>query len=201
MDLVVARRRLRPFVDVLKKVRLTRAFPSDRLHNGFVLGVGRDLVVLQQFHDFQPEGYAVLRLNDITHIRSGRYERQWEHMLAAEGTLARVGLPYDVPLDSMALLLRGLQQIGRNIIVESEDPVRELNDFYIGQVLGVTDESLYFANFDALGRWDKRPHTILLSEITNVQFETPYANTFSKYLQGSWPQLDSTQLKQLEGLA
>lgn len=198
MDLIVARQRLRRFVNSQKKVRLTRTFPSERLHNGFIVSIGRDLVAMSQFHDFQPEGYTVLRIKDITNIRSGRYERQWEEMLAAEGTLQHVGLPYDVPLDTMELLLRALQQHGRNIIVECEDPDENLEDFYIGRVLGVNGESLYFTNFDGMGRWDKQPHEIPLLEITKIQFETPYANTFSKYLKGSCPQLNKKQRKQLE---
>jgi hypothetical protein len=178
------REKLGTFVGSWLKVRLTRAIPSDPRHNGFVVAVGRDWVLLQQFHDFYPEGYAALRVKDITDIRSNEYERLWERMLAAEGILDQLTLPYDVPLEDIQHLLTALQRRGDNIIVECEDANQEIEDFYIGQVLSLDDDSLSFANFDALGRWDDAPDTIPFNEITQVQFETPYVRIFSKYLQG-----------------
>jgi hypothetical protein len=184
MDERAMRKKLRSFVGTRKKVHLTRPFPSEPQHNGFILGVGRDLVLLQQFHDFYPEGYTALRVRDISGIRSGKYERFWEHMLAREGILKRVGIPYDVPLQDFTVLLKALHQRGDNIIVECEDAEEGVEDFYIGQILSVESASLCFANFDALGRWDKDAHTIPLEEITTLQFDTPYVQTFSKYLEG-----------------
>ena len=188
MDERAARKRLRSFVGTRKKVRLTRPFPGEPRHNGFILGVGRDLVLVQQFHDFHPEGYTALRVKDITGIRSGKYERLWERMLAEEGILGRVGIPYDVPLQDITVLLKALQQRGDNIIVECEDVKEDLDDFYLGQILSIDSDSLCFAHFNALGRWDKDPHTIPLEKITKLQFDTPYVQTFSKYLEGPWRQ-------------
>src|SRR5262249_25569874 len=112
MDVDALREQLRSFVGIPTKVRLTRSIPSEPRLNGFILGVGRDLVLLQQFHDFYPEGYAVLRLRDVTDLRSGKYERHWERMLAGEGLLERVGIPYNVPLEDVPGLLKALQQRG-----------------------------------------------------------------------------------------
>jgi hypothetical protein len=187
MDQDARLEQLRSFVGTRKKVRVSRSISSEPQHNGFVLAVGRDLVLLQQFHDFYPEGYTALRVRDITDIRSGEYERHWERMLAGEGILDRVGAPDDVPLQDVPELLRALQRRGDNVIVECEDAEENIEDFYIGRILSVDDDSLCFANFDALGRWDEAPDTIPFEEITKVQFETPYVRTFSKYLEGPCP--------------
>jgi hypothetical protein len=186
MDADAIREQLRSFVGAPRKVRLTRSLPSEPHHNGFVLGVGRDLVLLQQFHDFYPEGYVVLRVRDVTDVRSGKYERHGERMLAGEGLLERIGIPYEVPLQDVPGFLKALQHRGDNVIVECEDPEEDVEDFYIGQILSVADESLSFANFDALGHWDEAPHVIPIGDVTQVQFETPYVLTFSKYLQGRY---------------
>jgi len=182
------RQQLRSLVGTRKKVRLTRGFPSEPRHNGFVLAVGREWTLLQQFHDFSPEGYTVLRVQDITGVRSGEYERHWERMLAAEGLLDRISVPGDVPLDDIPEILKWLQRRCQNIIVECEDLEEDVEDFYIGQILSVDEEGVCFANFDGLGRWDKAPHAIPFGEITKVQFETPYVETFSRYLEGPCPQ-------------
>jgi hypothetical protein len=180
------RQQLQSLVGTRKKVRLTRGFPSEPRHNGFVLALGREWVLLKQFHDFYQEGYTAVRVRDITDVRSGEYERHWERMLAAEGLLDRITAAGDVPLDDIPQLLKALQRRAQNVIVECEDPNEDVEDFYIGQILSVDEDSVCFANFDGLGQWDDAPHTIPFGEITKVQFETPYLQTFSKYLEGPY---------------
>lgn len=180
------RQQLRSLVGARKKVQLTRGFPCEKLHSGFVLALGREWVLLRQFHDFYPEGNTALRLRDITDVRSGEYERHWERMLAAEGSLDQVTATDDIPLDDISQLLLALQRRGQNVIVECEDTDEDVQDFYIGQILSVDEDSVCFANFDALGRWDDAPDTIPFEEITQVQFDTPYVQTFSKYLEGPY---------------
>lgn len=184
MDEDEVRQQLWALVGTWKMVRLTRGFPSDPMHNGFVLALGREWVLLQQFHDFYPEGYTALRVRDITEVRSGEYERHWERMLAAEGLLDQIAVPGDVSLDDIPQLLKALQRRGQNVIVECEDSDEDAEDFYIGQILSVEEDSVCFAHFDGLGRWDDAPYAIAFGEITQVQFETPYVQTFSKYLEG-----------------
>jgi len=93
------RDRLKIVVGQPRKVHLTRGYPGEPTHNGFILGLGRDLVLMHQFHDFYPEGYTALRVADIKGVRSGDHERFWEMMLRGEGIMDRVGISYEVPLD------------------------------------------------------------------------------------------------------
>jgi len=102
------RDRLSKVVGRLKMAHILRGYPGDPTHNGFVLGLGRDLVLLHQFHDFYPEGYTALRVADIKRVRSGAHERSWETMFRGEGLLDRVGIPYEVPLDDYRSLLAAL---------------------------------------------------------------------------------------------
>ncbi len=174
---------LASFVGTWKKVRLTRRIPSERLHNGCVLGVGTDWVLFQQFHDFSPEGFTTLRLRDIKKIRSGEYERQFEKMLSAEGLLGLEVIPNDLPLDNIADLLSALKERGQNIIIECEDLIKDIQDFYIGRILSVDQKSVSFIHFNALGRWKDDPVIIPFREITRLEFETPYIKIFSKYVE------------------
>ncbi len=183
------RQQLGSLINTRKKVRLNRCFPNEPRHNGFVLALGREWVLLQQFHDFYPEGYTTLRVQDITDIRSGEHERHWERMLAAEGLLDLNANFQDVLLDDISQLLIALQERGQNIIIESEDPFGDKEDFYIGKILSVDEKSVCFANFDALGNWDESPDMISYDEITKVEFETPYIQLFSKYLTGTIPKI------------
>lgn len=181
--------RLRQFVGVSKKVRLTRRRESRFSHNGFVISLGREWLLLYQFHDFYPEGYIALRVRDIARLRSGENERFWERMLAAERLLDAVNVAQDLPLDGTSQMLSALERRGENIIIECEDAESRIEGYFIGRILSVGDDAVCFANFDALGRWDESPHVIPFREITRVQFDTPYVRTFSKYLQGPCPRI------------
>ncbi len=176
---------LRRLAGTRNKVRMTRGIGDEGFHNGFVVGVGQRWVLFAPFHDFYAEGFEVVRLEDITALRSGEYERHWDRMLQHEGALDHLGSPPEVPLDDIGQLLRALKQAGHNVIVECED--QEEEDFFIGEILDVGDRMLKFANFGGLGNWDEQPDDIPLTEVTRVQIGTPYVRTFSKYLEGPCP--------------
>jgi hypothetical protein len=177
------RDRLSKVVGRLKMAHILRGYPGDPTHNGFVLGLGRDLVLLHQFHDFYPEGYTALRVADIKRVRSGAHERSWETMFRGEGLLDRVGIPYEVPLDDYRSLLAALHGGGQHVIIECEDRrTPEDDDFFIGPVVTLDDESVLIQHFDSMGGWYDGPSVVAFSDITKIQFDTPYINTISKYL-------------------
>lgn len=165
------------------KVMITRNFPGDPRHNGFVQGLGEKLVLIQKFHDFYVEGYSILRVKDIKRVRSGKHERFWEKMIRAEGIMQRVGISYEVPLESYRSIFDFFCGRGQHIIVECESRTTEDDsEFLIGLLHSVYDESASILNFDALGNWDEEPTEVAYNDITQVQFDTPYINTISKYL-------------------
>jgi hypothetical protein len=177
-------------VSTRKKVRVTRSYPGEALCNGFILGVSETWVLVHQFHDFSPEGYTTLRLRDISKCRSGKTEQVFESMLAAEGILEQVGISYQIDLTSTHSILENLQALGRNVIIECEhrkDP--DSDEFYVGQIVKIDKERLWFVCFDVRGQWDEEGILIPLADITKIQFDTPYVNIFSKYLTPLRPRL------------
>jgi hypothetical protein len=177
-----ARDRLAKLVGQLKKVHLTRSYPGEPNHNGFVLGLGRDLVLLHQFHDFYAEGYTALRVADIKRVRSGEHERFWERMFRGEGLMERIGIFYDVPIDDFRSLLTALHGRGQPVIIECEDRnTADYDDFFIGRIVALDDRSVSIRHFDSLGGWEDEPSIIAYSDITKIQFDTPYINTIIKY--------------------
>jgi hypothetical protein len=185
------RDRLAKLVCLPKKVQITRAYSGEPTHNGFVLGLGRDLVLLQQFHDFYPEGFTALRVADIKRVCSGEHERFWERMFRGEGLMGLAGISYSVPLDDFRSLLAALQEMGQNVIVECEDPKKtDHDDFFIGRVVSLDDKVAWLLNFDPQGQWDDALSVINFGDITKVQFDTPYINTLSRYLRSPPPDLE-----------
>ena len=168
------------------KVRLTRPFPSERNINGFIVSIGRSLIILQQFHDFYCEGYAALRIADIIGFRSGKYERFWEQMLASEKLLENIGLPCKASPDSIFELLKSLRSRELLITVEIESEVSEDDDdFNFGKIVDLNPHAVSMLCLSALGIWDRKPTVILIEKISVVQFDTPYGNIFSRYARQS----------------
>lgn len=162
-----------------RKVRITRSF-LDEHTNGFVLDVGEDLVLVQQFHDFYEEGCSVRRLCDINEVRSGEHERYWEQMFAAEGIRRRDQAPLGVRATSMAEVLRACQEAEAGVIVECE---REDDDdavFILGVVREVASDCVQLLALDPLGCWAEVP-AVDLVDITTVQLDTPYIRTYLRH--------------------
>lgn len=191
MDEYDARQQLQNLIGAPKLVAVTRDIPDEPRLNGFVAALGREWVLLQQLYEFYLDGYAAVRLADITDFCSGDEERIWERMLDGEGVLSQVTDPdKTIPLDNISQLLQAFRWAGENIIVECEIADDDLDSFYIGEVLSVDENSVSFANFDTVGKWDEEPHIIPFSKITKVQFQTPYVRIFSKYLDGPYRRTD-----------
>jgi hypothetical protein len=188
MELYKLKEKLSAYVGTQSVVKLVRKLQGDQLFNGCVMGVGRDWLLLYQFHDFSAAGYVALRWRDVKRFRYARTERFYQQMLESEGLVAKAQ-PQDLPLDDAASLLRALQERKENVIIECEDAPEDVQEFSIGQILLVDDDKLYFAHFDGMGRWMKKPQTIPLEEITSIEFETPYIQTFTKYLTAPCPHL------------
>lgn len=171
---------LRKYVGTGKKVVLERRFPSNPRLNGYVLDVSDYLGVMHCFHDFMPDGYAVFRVGDISDVRSGKYERHWDHMLSSEGLLYGLQRAPSIDLSRMRNAVASISQQCEGMIIECED--EDIEDFYIGKVISIDDEGFEFTHFDGLGKWTTEPSWIDFDEITLIQLETPYLRTFWKYL-------------------
>ncbi|PHS03789.1 MAG: hypothetical protein COA78_17315 [Blastopirellula sp.] len=177
---------LRGLAGTMTKLRITRTTPCEPRVNGFVLDSNNDWFLLWQFHDFYPDGFALMRVDGVTNIRCGKYERQWTKMIADEGIAQALPNP-NLALGDIHNMLSQLQSLDANFIIECEDDDEEIEDFYIGRLINLSPDTCEFANFDGLGCWDDTLHNIALNEITCIQWDTPYANTFSRHLAGPCP--------------
>jgi hypothetical protein len=177
--------RLRSFAETKKRIRITRFMKKDPKHYGHILGLGMDWVALHQYRDFFSEGCTAIRLKDIRDIRYDEHDQFWDYMLNSEGDAEQFNID-DLELNRISELLRGLHNRGKNIIVEREKKNPEGN-FYIGQIVSISECSVCFAGFDTLGKWYDSVDTIPFEHITQIQFDTPYTRNYSKYLKGPMP--------------
>jgi hypothetical protein len=172
--------KMKNFVGNKKYLKIFRSLGDECYINGFVIGIGEKLVLLQSFHDFYCQGYEVLRLRDIEKVESSKTERFFECMFEREGILENIGIQYQVNLTNFELLLKSLNDIKKPVIIECEENVK--NKFYIGEIVALEEKHIKFKHFNSIGQWKKKEYKIEYNLITKVQFDTPYLNTFIKYL-------------------
>ena len=86
----------------------------------------------------------------------------------------------EIQISDDRVLIASLRRTGKNIVIQSDDPDSDLQNFYLGPAVRVGKTRVKFASFDGLGIWSERHCAILFKEITRIQFETPYINAFSR---------------------
>jgi len=172
---------LRPHVGTRKKIHIERSRTRNPRLNGYLVALSDCLGMLHAFDDFEPDGYTIFRA-DVLSVESGSHERHWDRMLAGEGLLGALDREIAVDLTDLHSAITSLDSTFGRLIVECEDAESDLEDFYIGTVVRLSQRSLWFEHFDGLGVWASEPSEILLDEITLLQVETPYMERFWRYI-------------------
>jgi hypothetical protein len=160
-------------------VAIERAFPGEPRLCGYVEAMSDSLVAVQPFHDFYPEGWAVVRRDDIEEVDCGERESVIGAMLRAEG-LERKEHPFPLDLGSFGALLRQMHAKDCPVIVECENADEEEDTFELGRIHAIDDLRVHIRLLDVLGRW-KEVVSIPLRDVTKVQIDNPYLRTFVKY--------------------
>jgi len=167
-------------IDIRHEVKIRRSkLDADDL-NVIPLGIGQNLVLLQNLYDFTMDGYLIIRLKDISSISITRSQQFTQYILKKEGILNRISKPPITSLDNWKSVLEELDIYNKNIIIECEDI--EPPNFYIGKIKGINKNSIYLLYFNGAGEWDKEPTEIPYNEITSLGLESNYINVISKYL-------------------
>lgn len=162
-------------------VRVARDALGPFATDGFALAMGDDLLLMLQVRDFDPDGWAIVRLRDVTAVREGDNERFTARVLAAEGVDAALPEP---PVDVsswqavFAALAAGPWPLVR---VEGEEPEGD-GDVWVGRVLRAGDESATFRYVSPRGRWDE-PEAIPYDDVTLLTFGDGYTTVLARHVE------------------
>ncbi|MBW4888391.1 hypothetical protein KXQ82_01630 [Mucilaginibacter sp. HMF5004] len=164
-----------------KYCRLTRKVSKHNIQfsSGYMLDYSDDFILLQETDDFIFDGYSVLPIKDIDHLRYNKWDKYYHKIMGLENQLELVGINYTVALKNWKSVFKSLQKNGSNIIIECEGT--EYNSFSIGHIIKVSKSDVTFHNYDPTGLFDKNLRVIEYEMITKVQFGDRYNNVFGKY--------------------
>jgi hypothetical protein len=140
--------------------------------------LGQKLLLVQNIIDFQLDGYMIIRIKDISSVRSDESERFSEYIFKEEGMLNQIKVPTLINLENWKSSLQTIQTLRNNIIIECEKE----NEFYIGKITKINSKSVFIFYFNGIGEWDQKPTEIFFKDITSVSFAGRYINIISKYI-------------------
>ncbi|MDR2909385.1 MAG: hypothetical protein LBU86_05845 [Oscillospiraceae bacterium] len=138
-----------------------------------------ELLLVHVFYEFRPDGYRIVRLEDIGEILRDEVEEFFERIIAAEGVYTSLKAPPETDLSSWSRALSSIKGRYECCILECED---EEDDFLVGRLMELSDWDFTFWYFDATGRWDDELYTIDYDDLTAASFDDNYTNTIIKYI-------------------
>jgi hypothetical protein len=170
---------LRPLVGAGVKVQIERAALGGSCWNGYPLAMTDDLVLMRTLDDFDLDGFAVLRLEDITRVRAGDAERFFDHVLRAEGLLDALPTPPPIRLDALRSALEDVRRLHGHAILECE--ALDEPEFYLGELVSVDEGAVSLRYITVTGVVESATTEVPLEDITIVRFDERYIRYFAKY--------------------
>jgi hypothetical protein len=151
---------------------------------GFVLDFSSKLLLLQTEYDFYIDGFQVVRIKDISHIRVGsKTDRFQKQLLQDEGLLNAVKFDYRIDLTNWKTALSELMETHPFLILEYESLNPEEENFFFGTPLRCKSRSLSLRFFCGDGSWLDKPPTVQFKKLTRCKFDCNYLNVYQRYFE------------------
>lgn len=139
------------------------------------LHMSEKLVIVAPYTDFQPDGFEVVRLRDISNVRSGEQSAFHEQVMQAEGVLTNL-FPPSVSLENFPALLTDLFSLGEPVAVSSKSGV-----LLLGMIEKIGKKRIRIRYVDADGHVDAEPMRMEYDDIASVAFSSRYLKLVVQY--------------------
>lgn len=140
------------------------------------LGISDELVLVAPYVDFLPDGFEVVRQRDVSRIQEDGRSTFHGRIMQAEGVLAQLAAPEDIPLESFPELLQWLMLRGEPVLVNGKNGA-----YLLGLVEKLGKNRLGLRYIDAEGRTDSELSRIAYEDILSVAFGTRYLRLVAQY--------------------
>jgi hypothetical protein len=160
--------------DALKSETLIQLHLGGGSHEGFVVGLGPDLVLLQTIHEWQDWGALVVPIAEIERCEVSEFHDDQVKILALN-SVKRTKRYVWVRLGSMAELFKSLLPKGRFVVQTFGDEAE------VGRIEAVNADSLDLKPVDPGGNWVEDTFECDFADITMVQFDDSYSRVLQRY--------------------
>jgi hypothetical protein len=143
------------------------------------LVVGSRLMLVRHLNPemLLPDGWVILRVQDVTEVRTSEWDRAVGRALADEGLVPDPAGTPAVRLDDWASALADLHARGEPVSLERED---QEGGYAVGMLTAVGDDHTEIRHVGADGAWEDEDWTFGHAAITLVAFGRRYIEVFSR---------------------
>ncbi len=178
MKMKKMRWRIEKAIEKKQCLRLSFWYNNDGYY-GVPIAVNNQFIYVIEIYDFFTNGFSIYHMGDLRKVKSTGRKRN--EILHGEGVLDKLSIP-DINMASWKTIFESLQAIGKNIIVEQENPKDKYCNYVIGRIEKVQNKHVWVRHFDGRGDWQDVLEKIPYYGPTRVSFESSYVTAFSKYL-------------------
>ena len=143
------------------------------------LKMSQHLLLFAYWYDFFPNGFKIIKMDDITSIRHDDSEIFIEEINRNEKIKIDSKRIDSISIINFQQVLKMLAEL--NVIVTVEHEGYQDSDFYIGEILSIKPESAEILEFDSAGKWYEKSSTVKYEDITCVTFNDNYSLLMGKY--------------------
>ncbi len=148
---------------------------SENNFNYYILGSSNNLFYVANEEDFIINGFEIRNISDLDFIDINR--SACSKINEINKLLANLNAP-NIDLCSWETVINSIKKLNKYCIIQNEYD----DMYYIGEIIRVTKDNVYFKHFDSFGKWEEELYQIPLSSITSISFDDRYSTTWQKYL-------------------
>lgn len=149
---------------------------------GFPICLSEEFILTTIIVDFRDEGYAILRTRDIVDAYSNKSDSFIEQICISEGLQNEIQQQVIQDLSSIKQILLQLKSYNGFISIQCENQIEKCT-FYLGRIITVENDGVYFKDVGMDGIWDDKIHKIPYDEITQISYGDNYSKMFYKYVE------------------
>ena len=168
-------------------VRLTTSQPSGDAFDGVVIHIGKSIVALREFIDFQADGVLVFPKKSLAEVRDGELEVCENKILKHSGEIRNINkMKWLAGIDTVEDLIRVISK--RKIWPAIEQVITDDSALFVGSIVEVKNKFFEIYCYDAAGHWEGAKN-IDHKKVFRVEFESRYLNYFNDYMKPSYEAL------------
>jgi hypothetical protein len=160
--------------DALANETLIQIHLGEGSHEGFIVGLGPDLVLLQAIHEWQDWGALVVPVGQIESCEVSEFHDDQVKILALN-SVKRTKRYAWVRLGGFAELFRSLQPKGKFVVLTFGDEAE------VGKIEAVNAGSVDLKAVDPGGNWIEDTLECDFGDITLVQFDDSYSRVLQRH--------------------
>ncbi|CAL4867768.1 hypothetical protein MMA231_02035 [Asticcacaulis sp. MM231] len=145
-------------------------------HEGFIVGLSKQLVLLQAIHEWQDVGALIAPVESIEACEVSEFHDAQIRILDFN-SVKRTKRYSWVKLGSYEELFKSLKFKNKFVVVSLED------DADVGQIDSIEKDSVDLKAVDPGGNWIEEALDCPYEEITLVQFDDSYSRTLQRYVE------------------